>query len=291
MAQLTPIRGFVDTPVSKAICICSVVSALALSILDAKYLVAFSLVPSIFDYHQYWRLATFQLAVVKESDLLLTIVLWFFLKLLERHFGSRKYFSLIFVFALYNAIISVLCLMLGREVYQLFTGRPSASTLNEIASGPLGVISSLYICYGAYIPPSYLFDLVISESHFTGIFAKLFSSKVTLTNQFPVYITYTLLIFNNGFKSLLPCLVGCFVGKLYVSDLLIGSKKWIVPDFIYSGLVHPSSSMRQLCVYFQRLSSRQVSISDDGAGRLPLEVSSRSVSPQAPLVSPSPQAL
>lgn len=246
MAQLTPIRGFVNTPVSSAICIWCIVSALALSILDAKYMVSLTLNPSIYDYNQYWRIATLQLAVVKESDLLLTVVLWFFFKLLERHFGSRKYFSLIPVLALYNAVICVLSLTVGREVYQLFTGAASTNTFNEIASGPLGVISSLYICYGAYIPASYLFDLIISETQFGGILAKLFSSKVTLTNHFPINITYTLLIFNNGFKSILPCLVGCFVGKLYVSDLLIGSKKWLVPEIIYDALVHPSSTVRRL---------------------------------------------
>ena len=104
MAQLTPIRGFTNTPVTRSICMISTVVPIMLSVLAIKYVVKFAIDPYIIQYNQFWRVVTYQLSVVNESDYLITVLLWFQFKVLERFYGSRKYLSIITLFTVYNAV-------------------------------------------------------------------------------------------------------------------------------------------------------------------------------------------
>lgn len=262
MHLLTPIKGFTNTSVTRAICLASTVLAITLSVLDSKYLVRLTIFPALVDYKQYWRVLTYQLSVVNESDYLLTCFLWYYFKNLERFFGSRKYLSLISLFALYNSIICFLCLVVGDRVVLLlkslsfpftnpdYSGSIQKSSIfNEVTSGPLGILSSLYVCYGAKIPASYQFKLLLRDPLFpiaNGALGRLLCaispSEITLSNHFPVSLLFALMALNGGLGSILPCLVGCFVGKLYVSDILLGQKMWQIPEWVFPWLVHPSRS-------------------------------------------------
>lgn len=262
MTQLTPIRGFTNTPVSKIICILSTILALTLSILRWKYYVNLSIDPFIIGYNQYWRLITYQLSVINESDYLLCIILWFHYKNLERFYGSKKYLTLISIFALYNSLVCLIVMSIGQLFINLiyfaidsyifnyndgnipiFNYRDTI--FNSVIPGPLGIISSLYVCYGAYIPVSYHFKILLfgplpeSEEENDQSVEATGSKEITLTNHFQIHILYIMLLLNNDFKSIIPCLVGLFIGKLHTNELLPGSKSWLLPSPVFQLFVNP----------------------------------------------------
>lgn len=275
MTQLTPIKGFTNTPVTKSICIISTIVTLAILILSLKPYVVLSIDPFIVQYFQYWRVATFQLSVVNESDFLLIMVLWFQYKNLERFLGPKKYLSVIALFALYNAVVTFLVLSLGQLaivgswatvrylVMHQGLGLSYFQTIfNSATPGPLGIISLLYVCYARYVPVTYLFKLLlrkpsseVSNNHVgnvlneeTGAGAGELTGglifDVTLTSHFQIQILYTILLFNHGFTSIIPCLVGLLIGKLYTLDLLIGSKSCVLPTLVFQLFVSPRKAQR-----------------------------------------------
>lgn len=276
---MTPIRGFQNTPVSKAICVVTIVSAILLSITELKPYVILALDPLIVVYNQYWRLAVYQLVVINESDFVVVLVLWFMFKNLERFYGSRKYLSLIALFWLYNALLNFVVMAVGQltmyglgyVLLKLWGAKDShveysPTIFNQVAPGPLGIISSLYVAYGKFIPVSYyfqiLFSLPLRKSSSNGEEGATTGSpeiqveeesgsleregqkqsktrQITLTNQFHIHVIYTLLLLNNGFQSIIPCVVGLLIGKLHTLDILPGSKNWLIPSAIFELFIKP----------------------------------------------------
>ncbi|EGV61789.1 hypothetical protein CANTEDRAFT_124940 [Yamadazyma tenuis ATCC 10573] len=264
MAQLTPIRGFINTPVSRLACIVLTVSALLVSIFQIKHLFKLTIDPFLTEYHQYWRLILFQISFVNESDYLLAVILAFQFKVLERFYGSKKYMSLVVVFALYNGVLTFLIMSLGqllinfgsflanivlkRQNYAFHT-----TFLNTISPGPFGIISSLYICFGHYIPVSYQFKIVLSKGETEASIDADDSRSLILTDHFQIHIIYTLFLLNNGVQSFIPGLTGLFIGKLYVENLLPGSKTWLLPTSIFKLVISPQKTSYNL---YQNLRSR-----------------------------------
>lgn len=250
MTQLTPISGFTNTPITKFLCITTTAGALALSIFGLKHYVRFELDPFIIEYGQYWRVLLHQMAVVNESDYMLAVVLLFHYKTLERFYGSNKYLSLITFFAFYNGLVTLLVMALGNIVvaglHWALRGRGlldfSTSIFNEVAPGPLGIISSLYMCYAANIPVSYHFKIMLRPPTSSS------STHISLTNHFQVQILYTLLLLNNGIQSIIPCLVGLFIGKLYTNNLLV---TYLLPSGLIHFLIHPTKFLRRSAERFQ----------------------------------------
>ena len=277
MAQLTPIRGFTNTPVTRSICMISTVVPIMLSVLAIKYVVKFAIDPYIIQYNQFWRVVTYQLSVVNESDYLITVLLWFQFKVLERFYGSRKYLSIITLFTVYNAVACLFIMSLGQLLlyYILFVIKVfimgydqgsihyNVTFLNEIIPGPLGILSSLYLCYGANIPVSYYFKILLKDPRNADQPETSSPSKeLNLTNLFPIHILYTILILNNGLRSIIPCLVGLLIGKLYVYELLPGGSSWLLSNTVFRLFINPvkragvwlEAVRRRLSIRYERLS-------------------------------------
>ncbi|KAL6453084.1 DSC2 DSC E3 ubiquitin ligase complex subunit 2 [Candida maltosa Xu316] len=285
MTQLTPIRGFTNTPVSRAICILSTIIPISLSVLSIKYLVKFAIDPYIIQYNQFWRIITYQLSVINESDYLISVLLWFQFKVLERFYGSRKYLSMITLFYFYNAIASLFIMSLGQLIiyYVVFaikvyvlgnkmgTIHYQLTFLNEVIPGPLGILSSLYVCFGTNIPISYYFTILLkkpkSDDQEVEQEDSSPSKALRLTNMFPIHILYTLLILNNGLQSLIPCLVGLLIGKLYTYDLLPGSSSWLIPNIVFQLFINPSKRFNSWVSAIKRRFTRyeRVSTEDDSS--------------------------
>lgn len=271
MAQLTPIRGFVNTPASRSICIVTTVAAVMISILQWKNYFRLILDPYLVDYNQYWRIAIYQLVLINESDYMLLLLLWFHYKTLERFYGTSRYISLIIIFALYNSLICIIsmCLLQTVSYTLVFLAKTilfkqneepfyKITIFNEIIPGPLGIISSLYIAYGNVIPVTYYAKILISNPFKTAASENdsdiESSNKVlTLSSHFQIHIIYTLLLLNNGFKSIIPCLIGILIGKLYVHELLPGSKTWILHPTLVSLIASPRRCLQSID---QRIRSR-----------------------------------
>lgn len=262
MAQITPIKGFTNTPVTKSLCVLSTILALLVLIMQWKPYIVLAIDPFIVEYGQYWRMLTFQLAVRNESDYMLVIILFFHFKTLERLFGSKKYLSVIALFALYNAILTFLVLCVGQlliigaySVFNWMVWRKALHVVyfdtifNTACSGPMGIVSLLYMCYGKFIPTSYYFKIFLrkptgEENEDEGNPSDSDSTALTLSDSFQIHALFALLVFNNGFASFLPCVVGSIIGKLYTQDLLAGSKNWAIPKPLFRLFINPQKFHR-----------------------------------------------
>ncbi|CAK9439090.1 uncharacterized protein LODBEIA_P33140 [Lodderomyces beijingensis] len=274
MTQLTPIRGFTNTPVTKVVCIVSTILPLVLSILSIKYVVYLIIDPYLSEYLQVWRVLTYQLSVVNESDYLLAALLWFQFKVLERFYGSRKYLSIVVLFAVYNAIACVLFMLVGQLVVNYlafaikllisnFQGEMAygKTMFNEVIPGPVGILSSLYVSYTVNIPVCYYFKILLrkpaTNAEDENVGEKASSKELTLSNQFPIHIIYTMLLLNNGIRSIIPGVVGLLIGKLHSYDLLPGGSSWLIPRFVFQLSVNPRRTLTSAVHYLhQRVFSR-----------------------------------
>lgn len=320
MPQLTPIKGFTNTPVTRSLCIVSIVATLAVLILSLKPYVVLAIDPYITQYAQYWRVATFQLAVVNESDFLLCTVLWFQYKTLERFFGPRKYLSLVAMLFLYNAAATFVLLSLGQlavvaaraallALWHALALPYFKTIFNAAAPGPLGVISLLYVCHAHYIPVTYSFKLLLrkpesenaddnptlsnSNSHnnnsenadhsdlsSAGASRSGLIFNITLTSHFQVQILYTILLLNHGFSSVFPCLVGIVIGKLYTLDLLPGARRWIFSSLVFHLFVSPSTAQQALRMSISRCFRLYQPLSGDETSPSPFVVEQHSEEPE-----------
>lgn len=256
MPQITPIGGFTNTPVTLSVCVFSAVAAVVVLILALKHLVELELVPLLLVYGHWWRVLVFQLVAGTELDFLLATVLYFHFKVLERHFGLRRYLLVLGVFAFWNAVVTVAALYLGMVLLGLLAktvswnfGLPLAFTktnvFNTVAPGPLGILSLLFICYTKYIPALYHFKIILRNPGPDPDLAALETAPrqplaITLNDQFAVAIPYLLLVFNHGLASFLPCVVGLLLGHLYTLDLLFFSGR-MVPHIVYQAFTRPLS--------------------------------------------------
>lgn len=115
---------------------------------------------------------------------------------------------------------------------------------NTVCSGPVGIVSLLYICYGKFIPTSYYFKIYVRknaerESAVDSESSHDDSTSITLPDSFQIHALFALLLFNNGFASFVPCIVGSIIGKLYNQELLAGSKNWVIPTPLFRLFVNP----------------------------------------------------
>lgn len=83
--------GFTNAPVSRALIIGIVLTAVAATITDNKYYLWIEVRPHLLDYRQYWRLATWQLAYTNSTEVLFAAMTLYQLRVIERLWGSSKF--------------------------------------------------------------------------------------------------------------------------------------------------------------------------------------------------------
>lgn len=216
MAQLTPIKGFQNAKVTRSLVIVGTLLPLILAILDLKYLVILNF-DYIYNYSQYWRVVLFQTSTINELTFLLVLILLFYFKVLERFYSSEKYFTIVLTLFIYNGLVLFIVITLFNIL--------SPYQIHFLESGPLGLISSLFILYSHLIPTNYFFQLNLG-------------TMITLSNHFPLQVIFSLLFFNNGIKSILPSSLGLIFGKLFLNDLLPYPKK-LIPNLVFELFTDP----------------------------------------------------
>ncbi|ODQ78920.1 hypothetical protein BABINDRAFT_172173 [Babjeviella inositovora NRRL Y-12698] len=221
MTRISPIKAFINTPISQLCCVVTLAVPFATSLMDIKYLFLLSYTPAIAQWHQYWRFATFQTAFTQESDVLLGVLLWYNFKVLERLYGSHKYLTVIFLAFVWNAVLVAALFFLNQILVQ-FTGW---SWFNTVASGPLAILFSLLAIYYSKVPVSYLFEVQLTPQDNPSHVPK----KLLLSDKSFVYVLTLQMFVNNGWHSMVPCLVGLVTGCAIVNDFLPGQNRWRIP--------------------------------------------------------------
>lgn len=201
---------FKHFPLSRALCIFSTVVPMLVSLMGMKYIFYYSYDPFISQYRQLWRMITVQLAYVNESQVFISVIVFYLLRDLERLFGTPKYLGVIM--ATYSYTLLLIALLASVKFY---TGM---QWLNSVSSGPTTVIFALLANYRDYIPVMYKFEIAITEER-----------KITLTDHFLIYILCFHLSVSQGLGTLALALLGWILGDL-ISRGVIPGKHWRLPN-------------------------------------------------------------
>lgn len=201
--------GFKNLPISQIATSLTLLIPLIASLSNVKYLFYYAYDPFIIRYDQFWRLLTFQLSFLNESEVLLGLVLLYQFRSLERLYSSHKYLSNIIVIYLYILIITSLTI-----AFNFYTG---FQWINSMASGPTAIIFALLFQYTEYIPVMYKFEIYGTSSN-----------KLVLSDQSFMYLLSFQLAISQGWRSLGAATLGWCIGSL-VSRGVIPGKSWRIP--------------------------------------------------------------
>ena len=83
--------GFTNAPVTRSLLVAIVLSAFLATITDTKYYLWIEVRPHLLDYHQFWRLLTWQLCYTNSTEVLFAAMTLYQLRVIERLWGSRKF--------------------------------------------------------------------------------------------------------------------------------------------------------------------------------------------------------
>lgn len=83
--------GFTNAPVTRLLVIAVVLNSFLATITDTKVFCWIEVRPHLLDYHQIWRLVTWQLCYTNSTEVLFAAMTLYSLRIIERLWGSRKF--------------------------------------------------------------------------------------------------------------------------------------------------------------------------------------------------------
>ncbi|KAJ5086675.1 hypothetical protein NUU61_007982 [Penicillium alfredii] len=151
--------GLTNAPLTKLLLIYTIMSSIALSILDIKHLAAIHVSPHFWPYVQLWRALVWQLAgFANSTEALFAAMLVYHLRVVERAWGKRKMATFLLSTLPYTTLLPPLLLA-------LFVRPLSLNTLNYLPSGPTAAVFALLAQYHATIPHVFRYRVGTSSSN------------------------------------------------------------------------------------------------------------------------------
>ncbi|CCH61646.1 hypothetical protein TBLA_0F01030 [Henningerozyma blattae CBS 6284] len=227
MSMETP-NGLVSFPVTKLLMIGSIVLPLAASVMNSKYLFILHYEPFISQYGQYWRMLTFQLSAINESDVILIVLIWYHFRNLERLMGSYKYICVIVLALIYTTVIlSCSLIILNILTPWMFW--------NRLTTGPLPILLSLLHFYKEYTPRIYEFNILLARPWFKHSKNHLNKEQIVwkLNDQFILNAYILLLLLNQGIIGVSIGFTSWICGILIDQGLLPGINSFRLPFVKY----------------------------------------------------------
>ena len=212
--------GLLRFPVTKLCLLTDSVLPILASVSGYKYIFLAQYDPFISTYHQYYRLALFQLCPLNESDVILLFLIWYHFRSLERLMGSRKYLSVLSLAYLYTTGILVTLNLLVNAVSPW-------SLWNRYPSGALPLVLAMFHLYKRYTPQIYEWELVLARPSFGKDRSKEF--RLSLNDHFYINGLVALLVLNQGLVGLGCGFLGWLCGVCMEIGLLPGMGRWRLP--------------------------------------------------------------
>ncbi|EED24226.1 conserved hypothetical protein [Talaromyces stipitatus ATCC 10500] len=229
--------GFANAPVSKSLVIYIVVSSIALSIFDVKYLAHILVDIHLWRYGQFSRIFLWQVAgYANSTEVLFAAMLAYHMRVVERIWGSRKLATFLVTVLPYTTIITPLFLALVLRPLSL-------GTLNYLPSGPTAVLFALLAQYHSSIPHTFKYRIsttggsanrqnTTSSNEENANDNSKRSLTILLSDKSTTYLVAAQLALSQFPASLLPAFVGWAIGTSWRADILPGSRSWRVPAWI-----------------------------------------------------------
>ncbi|KAI5281505.1 hypothetical protein KEM54_003248 [Ascosphaera aggregata] len=218
--------SFLNAPLMKWMMIGVIASSIFVSIADAKYLLPILVVPHLWKYKQFWRLAVWQFGYANSTEVLFAALTIHSMRLIERLWGTRKLASFIVCTFPYTTLLPPLLLALVIRPITL-------NAANYLPSGPTAVIFSILAQYYAAIPRAYMYRLYTTSK----IKNPETAPRIILSDKTWVYIPAAQLALSQFPHNLLPAAIGWIVGYAYRSDILPGrATSWRLPSWIFPDL-------------------------------------------------------
>ena len=216
--------GFTHVPCSRFLILGSILSSICVSILDIKHLAPLKFTPHLWPYLQFDRIVTFQFAYTSATELLISTILLYQFRVLERIWGTRKYAS--FILASFG-LNMVLVPVVGSVMKILTLGG-----YNYIPSGMVGVVFAALSVWGEEIPRMYSYK-IITGAEGAG---DQDSAGVVLSDKSTTYFMAAQLALSQFPYQILPALIGWVVGSAWTGGLLPGGldrrrvPSWVVGE-------------------------------------------------------------
>ncbi|KAK2755970.1 hypothetical protein FQN54_005767 [Arachnomyces sp. PD_36] len=232
--------GFTDAPVTKYAIVSLVVSSIAVSLGDVKYLFYIQVVPHLWRYAQVWRLVVWQTCYTNSTELLFAAMMLYHLRIIERLWGSRKLASFILSTLPFTTFLPPLLLA--------FVVRPlSFNTINYLPAGPTAIIFALLAQYYAAIPHTFRYKISSSSKKTPQPSSTSQSQQpqqtqqradrsisLLLSDKSTTYLLALQLSLSQFPSSILPAAVGWLVGYAWRAEILPGAAaRWRVPGWLY----------------------------------------------------------
>ncbi|TKA59744.1 hypothetical protein B0A55_12901 [Friedmanniomyces simplex] len=228
--------GFTNAPVTRSLVIGVVLSAFLASITDTKYYLWIEIRPHILDYHQLWRLLTWQFCYTNSAEVLFAAMTFYQLRVIERLWGSRK-FAVCFgnhnhknnSFLLSTLPYTTLLppILLATVLRPLSFGR-----INYLPAGPTPLLFALMAQYHAAIPYIYKYRL---SSGMGSSGNEQTEYGMNLTSKSTSYILPLQLALSQFPGSAIAAAIGWLVGFAYRREILPGATRWRVPEWVIGG--------------------------------------------------------
>ncbi|KAK1817120.1 hypothetical protein LTR12_008514 [Friedmanniomyces endolithicus] len=217
--------GFTNAPVTRSLLVAVVLSAFLATITDTKYYLWIEVRPHLFDYHQFWRLLTWQFCYTNSTEVLFAAMTLYQLRVIERLWGSRKFASFILSTLPYTTLLPPI--LLATIIRPLSFGR-----INYLPAGPTPLLFALMAQYHAAIPYIYKYRLSsgmgVSGDEENGY-------GVNLTSKSTAYILPLQLALSQLPGSAIAAGIGWLVGFAYRREILPGATRWRIPDWVVGG--------------------------------------------------------
>lgn len=224
--------GFTHTPTTRLLILATIFLSIAFSITNTKYLLPLKPTPHLWPYLQLPRLLSYQVASTSAVEVLVSVVLLYHFRVLERLWGSRKYASLVIVVFLVNtALVPLTCVVLKTLSWGAY---------NYVPAGMTGVVFAVLAAWIEEVPRLYRYKVLTPAG--AGANASAGSSGrggesdppgVVLSDKSTTYLLAAQLALSQFPYQLMPAAVGWVVGSAWLGDLLPGRMgRWRVPAWV-----------------------------------------------------------
>ncbi|EMF13529.1 uncharacterized protein SEPMUDRAFT_163217 [Sphaerulina musiva SO2202] len=217
--------GFANAPVTRVLVIATVVISFLATLTDTKYYAWIDIRPHLFDYHQFWRLFTWQLCYTNSTEVLFATMTLYNLRVIERLWSSRKFASFLVSTYIYNALIPPI--LLAAVIRPLSLGRIN------LPAGPTPMVFALLAQYHAAIP--YIYKYRLSGSTTANAQDSSTTAGLMLTSKATSYLLPLQLALSQLPGSAITAAVGWAVGWAYRREILPGATRWRLPTWVLGG--------------------------------------------------------